>query len=847
MDIVEYEKTKYELVIKSMNIALWDMEVVSKDAENPGTDGVWTWSQEFRNILGFCDESDFPNKIESFLSCLHPEDTENSIEAFDKHIKDRSGKTPYNIEYRLRHKNGEYLYFDGFGTTLIDSEGFPIRISGAIRDITAIKKAGEALIKRDNLLSAVNRTASILLTVKDDETFKNSLTESMKNIGIGVDVDCVEIWKNEMIDGELHAVIHHCWFGENIGYSVASQLTQTFSYNSTPNWERRLAQGECIKGPFYELSPEDQDFIRPFGLKSILAIPIFADGKFWGICCIDDYSKYRNFSDEEVGILRSCALFFVNALIRNEMVREMRKTSDELAFQKTTLQTVVDSIPDIVFCKDLNFRYTLFNTVCIDFLGNEMSKVIGKDDYELGFPDDVAQKMIWADKEILAGKKKLIYDDWVPSEDGSVRYLETTKAPLIRDGNLVGIVGMSRDITEKMQMEKTLQAALEQANAASKAKGDFLSNMSHEMRTPMNAIIGMTAIGKRTDDINEKDNALNKISDASTHLLGVINDVLDMAKIEANKLELAPVEFCFEKMLQNVATVTNFRIDEKQQKFVINIDEKIPEFIIGDDLRLAQVISNLLSNAVKFTSPGGTITLTAKLDAEINGDCELRIEIADNGIGISPCHQEKLFRMFEQADSGTSRQYGGTGLGLVISKRIVELMGGKIWVESQLGKGSCFCFTVKVQSVEASDKRRADRVDENLKLGEFAGKKMLIAEDISINREIVIALLKGSALEIECAENGLEALEAVAADPKKYDIVLMDVQMPQMDGLEATRRIREILKAQDIRLPIVAMTANVFKSDIEACLAAGMDDHLGKPLNMEHVLTVLRKYLFCNA
>ena len=520
---------------------------------------------------------------------------------------------------------------------------------------------------------------------------------------------------------------------------------------------------------------------------------------------------------------------------------------------------------------------------------------------------------------------------------------------------------------------------LERHNAllikASNAKSEFLSTMSHEMRTPMNAIIGMTAIGKRAKDLEEKDYTLRKIEDASSHLLDVINDVLDMAKIEANELVLSPVEFNFDRMLHSVISVINYRAEEKQQTLSANIDGDIPRFVVGDDKRLTQVLTNLLSNAVKFTPAGGKVHLDVSLLCKNDGVCELRVEVVDNGIGISPEQQANLFQAFKQAESGTSRMYGGTGLGLVISKNIIDLMGGKIWIESELNKGSKFIFTIKVLCGEDStesmlisgvnwenvhilvvdDTRETQKlfrsffrkidvkcdvandyndacrfiaehgcydiyfvdwhsagvdavelmrhikscreeesfivtmisemdweqvkaeasqagVDKhimkpifsstiidcineffgtiysqnevvNQEQNTFAGKRVLLAEDIEINREIFMSLMADTGLIIECAFNGKEALDMVAADPYKYDIVFMDVQMPQMSGYEATRLIRALPAVQGFDLPIIAMTANVFKSDIEDSLAAGMDGHLGKPLDIEKVFQVLRKYL----
>jgi PAS domain S-box-containing protein len=527
------------------------------------------------------------------------------------------------------------------------------------------------------------------------------------------------------------------------------------------------------------------------------------------------------------------------------------------------------------------------------------------------------------------------------------------------------VLAYARDLREQKKMLA--------AEAASHAKTAFLSNMSHEMRTPMNAIIGMTAIGKNAGDIERKDYAFSKIEDASTHLLGVINDVLDISKIEANMLELSPVEFDFERMIHKVVSVINFRMDEKQHDFKVNMDGNLPRFLISDDQRLAQVIMNLLSNSVKFTPEGGKIQLDASMTGESGGLCELQISVTDSGIGISPEQQEKLFKAFSQAESGISRDYGGTGLGLAISKRIVEMMDGEMKVESELGKGARFIFTIKaargtrsirsllapgvnwetirilavddmVESLEylksvfdqlnvkcdtASGGEQAlkmmkeneeydicfidwrmpgmdgieltrmiktgrsskpsvvviisaynweevkeaavkagvdkflakpllssaiiDCVNDCLGIedyeegqaasGTFEGRHILLAEDIEINREIVLALLDGTGLEIDSAENGSEALNKIQADPDKYDLVFMDVQMPEMDGLEATRRIRALPSPHCRKIPIIAMTANVFKDDIEKCIEAGMDDHLGKPLDMEKVFEKLRKYL----
>jgi CheY-like chemotaxis protein len=361
----------------------------------------------------------------------------------------------------------------------------------------------------------------------------------------------------------------------------------------------------------------------------------------------------------------------------------------------------------------------------------------------------------------------------------------------------------------------------------------------------------MTDIGKNAASLERKNYTLNRIEEASTHLLGVINDVLDMSKIEANKLELSFIEFNFEKTLRRGVNVVNFRAEEKRQKLTINIDRNIPGALIGDDQRLAQVVANLLGNAVKFTPENGSINLDARFEKEEDGLCTIQISVTDTGIGLSGEQQEKLFQSFQQAESSTVRKYGGTGLGLAISKNIVEMMGGRIWVQSEPGKGSTFSFTIKAKRVDSineclgMDEMQIEETGTDIAdiAGQFAGRRMLLAEDVEINAEIVLSLLEPSKIQIDCAKNGKEAVRMFCDTPEKYDLIFMDVQMPEMDGYEATRRMRAQNTPKASTIPIIAMTANVFREDIEKCLETGMNDHLGKPLDFNEVKKKLRAYL----
>ena len=530
----------------------------------------------------------------------------------------------------------------------------------------------------------------------------------------------------------------------------------------------------------------------------------------------------------------------------------------------------------------------------------------------------------------------------------------------------------SRRLGEAFQtMLNALQYRIETAVAANKAKSDFLSNMSHEMRTPMNAILGMTQIGKQSDSLQRKDYAFDKISGASNHLLGVINDVLDMSKIEADKMELHCQPFDFEQMMSKAASVNAFRMEEKRQLLTVWIDPQIPRRLIGDDHRLMQVLTNLLGNAMKFTPEDGRIRITATLAEQTGSDCRLKISVADTGIGISQEQQKRLFDSFTQAESDTSRKYGGTGLGLSISKHIVEMMNGRIWIESELEKGSTFLFDIMVQEApdqpESSDSYRhlralvidhlpesrdclvnilqqltravdsalsIESAEELLRAEKYdicfvsgipmspdpsgvisrlrqaapgcvlalivtstqwasgkdgalslanecliepvfpsdvkacltaciessqetsteaaeekdywaeglAGRSILLVDDVEINREIVMALLEPLKLQIDSAVNGVEAVSLMNEAPYKYMLIFMDIQMPEMDGYEATRQIRALPAPWAKEIPIIAMTANAFKEDVEHCMAAGMNGHLAKPIDVGHVMDILRKF-----
>ena len=393
---------------------------------------------------------------------------------------------------------------------------------------------------------------------------------------------------------------------------------------------------------------------------------------------------------------------------------------------------------------------------------------------------------------------------------------------------------------EVSERTRELEVQTKAAQVASQAKGDFLARMSHEIRTPLNAIIGMTTIAKQTASIDKKNASLVEISTASLHLLGILNDVLDMSKIESGKFTLAYDTFNLSEAMDEVCNIIKQRCEEKDIRFIT--DFKLPEIngVYADKLRLKQVLINLLGNAVKFTSDDGRIDFNITAGYENDEYFEAEFTVADTGIGISSEQMEKLFKVFEQADDTIAIKFGGTGLGLAISQNLIKQMGGEISVESELGKGSVFKFSLRLKRAEVI---QAENINADLMVS-FEGKRILLAEDIEINRIIMLELLADTMMDIEEAVDGEDAVMKFNESPiGYYDIVLMDIQMPNMNGYEATRAIRALNRQDSETVPIIAMTANAYREDIERAKNSGMNDHLAKPVDVEALKQTMAHWL----
>jgi two-component system sensor histidine kinase/response regulator len=517
------------------------------------------------------------------------------------------------------------------------------------------------------------------------------------------------------------------------------------------------------------------------------------------------------------------------------------------------MRTITDNIPGRAAYWDAQTRCLFANRAFAQVFGKTPEEMVGRTPEEMFGPRVLDAVRPYVDAA-LAGRPQ-IFENPTRKPDGSVIYNQVHYLPDNPvDGTVPGIFVMGFDITALKQAEASLTSANQElalardaAQAGSRAKGAFLANISHEIRTPLNAILGMThLLSRRITDVGQLQH-LDKLEDAANHLLGLISDVLDLSKIEAGKLDLAHEEFAPSMVIDRALEMVRGPAQAKGLRLEHALSG-LPAALRGDALRLSQILINLLSNAVKFTSQG-SVTLRARTAEARQGRCALHFEVEDTGIGIAASDQDHLFDAFTQADSSIRRSHGGTGLGLALSRQLARAMDGDAGVESTLGAGSRFWFTVSLDAgsggaevvsevkVLPAQRHATLRALEARLRHAHAARKILLAEDNPVNQEVAVSLLEHVGLAVATANDGAQAIAMVESG--HFDLVLMDMQMPRVDGLEATRAIRATHHA----LPIIAMTANAFVEDRQACMDAGMNDHLAKPFQPEALYALLLRWL----
>ena len=520
-----------------------------------------------------------------------------------------------------------------------------------------------------------------------------------------------------------------------------------------------------------------------------------------------------------------------------------RKAAEtQLAEQLAFIEVLLDATPTAIYLKDLQGRYLRFNKAFETLFGIERSEWIGKNVFDL-VPGEAASLMHNKDLELFAARTVQTYEaQFTNRRTGDVRDGLYWKAPVTNiQGEVTGLVGTILDVTERNRLAAQLRESTLRAEAASQAKSDFLANMSHEIRTPMNGVIGMTDLALDTALTDTQRDYLNTVKSSAHSLMVILNDILDFSKIEAGKLGIESVPFSPAELVRNCLRSIRVRAEKKGLALELALADDLPVQLLGDPVRIGQVLTNLCDNAIKFTATGGVaVAVRVETDAQ-RGDCVLHFAVRDSGIGIAPGKQHSIFEAFSQADTSTTRQFGGTGLGLTICARLVALMGGTIGVQSQPGAGSTFSFTVRLAGVSAPvPTPGAEKTTPVSAPPGGVRLQILLVEDHPVNQKLASTILGKWGHTVVIANNGVEAIARYAE--RAWDLVFMDMQMPVMGGLEATREIRRLEQGQR-HVPIIAMTANAMESDQQACLDAGMDDFVAKPFNVATVRAAMGRVL----
>jgi PAS domain S-box-containing protein len=514
----------------------------------------------------------------------------------------------------------------------------------------------------------------------------------------------------------------------------------------------------------------------------------------------------------------------------------LREREQQLAQQEALYRDLVEGHPYFInrFAADTTMLFV--NRSMADYFGVPAETMLGKPWLE-GLPES-EQARVRAHLASFTPQNTLqLHENQICRHDGQLRdVLWTNRAFFDEQGQLMYLQSVGVDITEQKRAQTALSEAKQLAESANQAKSEFLANMSHEIRTPMNAILGLSEMALRENLPPKAHLHLSRIKQAADALLGILNDILDFSKIESGYMTLNPEPFYFDTLMDNLSVLFSETARKKGLNLQWQIDPALDAAYIGDEIRLRQVLVNLIGNAMKFTAKG-EVSMRVHLSAKRNQQAWLRFTIEDSGLGISAAQRERLFQPFSQADSSITREYGGTGLGLVISQRLVKAMGGgDIEVESELGVGSRFSFSVPLACCSEQDCARLLQANSVARPARLQGRVLLV-EDNEINQEVALEALQHLGLEVVIAANGEQAVALVEKQP--LDLVLMDIQMPLMDGYQATRRIRTF----NASLPIIALTAAAMVEDKQKALAAGMNDHLSKPIDSQRLYQVLSRWL----
>jgi signal transduction histidine kinase/ActR/RegA family two-component response regulator len=776
------------------------------------------------------------------------------------------------------------------------------------------KTYAETLRYREKMLDALNE-AAIMFLAQHEESFEDMMTKGLRPFADVMDLDRISVWRNFETPDGLHASQVYRWNRESGGTTKPTPGFDNASYlKIVPDWENILASGKFINTPV-NLLPE-ASLLRSLGCLSLFVTPVLMDNSFWGCVFFEDVRVERYFDDENADIMRSAALLCANTVIMHEMIDRQRNEGERLESlvtertkelnRQNLLMRTINAAAAVLLEPEtgdgLNAIDRSMEIVCqnVDADRVHLWQNIRKDDgklyykqtcrwtrLEFAVPDSIIEfdydvtpsmEAMFAEgkslncpvdtmfetereffsaykmKSILAVPLFLNDDFWgfVSFDDCSNRRcFPEADEHILRSWGMLVVGAILRE-----KILRDLKDATDKAKNASEAKSHFIANMSHEMRTPMNVIVGLTDLLLEEDDIPDKiKETLRKINIAGDTLMGLINDVLDISKVESGKLELVPAQYDVAGFLNDIITLNMIRIENKPITFKLDIDKSMPVSLFGDDLRIKQILNNLLSNAFKYTKKG-SVTLGAKSRRNGN-EVWISFYVSDTGIGIRAEDMAKIFSAYNQVDTHANREIEGTGLGLSITKKFVEMMDGEITVESEYGKGTT--FHVRLCQRFVSDRFLDEETIESLNRFRYADKKkqihekmvrpdlsyarVLVVDDFPTNLDVAAGMLRKYRMKVDCVSSGQESVALIAAENPVYDAVFMDHMMPGMDGIETTQMIRAMDTEYAKNVPIIALTANAVAGNEQMFLKNGFNAYLPKPFSVMTLDSVVQKWI----
>jgi PAS domain S-box-containing protein len=756
---------------------------------------------------------------------IAPQDYDHTIDFIKKQLEEK-GK--YVVKHRVLTHSGEVKWVRNEGKWIYDEKGDPVRLDGVLKERTsqylAEKSLQRQVLLQEILIDIANTYINLDLTNVD-----STINQSLKKLGELVKADRVYIFDYDFPNEIANNTYEWC----QRGIEPQIKNLKDVPLSMFPDWVKAHKSGEAYVVPNVGALDEEKhgglkQILEAQDIKSTISIPLMHKGSPLGFVGFDSVVSYQDYSREVRDLLFLFAQMLINVRIRQGWERQIR-------LQEEKYRNIIANMNLGLIEVDNNDVIQYANHSFCQISGYDIDEIMGKKASNMFIPEDKYETIYKKTKRREQGESDT-YEIQAVNKKGENRWWFISGAPNYDDqGNLIGSVGIHLDITEQKRMEKELEKAKLLAEAAASAKELFLANMSHEIRTPLNVIIGMIRELNRQDLSSKQRVFISNSEVAAKHLLNIINNILDMAKIESGEVEIQNAPFSLKKLVGNITQMMEVQAQDKDVDFESVIDPKLNEFLLGDEVRMRQVLLNLLGNAIKFTDEG-SITLELSVVEDIETAQRIRIDVRDTGIGMSDNFIAQIFDKFSQEETAATRKFDGTGLGMAISRDLVSLMGGELNVESAKNAGTHFSFEV-VMSKTSHEEDHKQIANSGSHLDNYT-PHILLVEDNEMNRFIALQTLKQIGANIVEAGNGKEAIQIIKDE--EFDLILMDIQMPEMDGVQATKIIRRDL---GLDVPIIALTANAFKHDIEQYLAHGMNDYITKPYDEADFLKKVRQFL----